>query len=199
MGIRLVFAIGVTGLLIVFLIPDPLQVLAPQIPVLTPQDWPDSRIYPKLFITDRWPWEEKRRFALNMDLNTDGHTSASIMQALTWYADPSQAVFAWKQLNPESYNGWPIVERNVGTDRPASFLACNPDLSGSPPQCWYLAYWEHWYAEVFFWRQFDEDLLLQEIHELTARVDQLLMSAPDEPCYGFLCTNSNEVRTRNQE
>ena len=208
-GILLALVIGVTGLLIVFLIPNPLRVLTPQIPALTPQDWQGSRMGTKLFFTDNWRtspsapwspflWEEKRGFFQSLYLSQD-NVNASIDQTIVWYANPGENADAWNQLDPDTYNGWPILERNMDTDKPASILACNPDLSGSPPQCWYLAYWEHWFTGVFFWRQFDEDLLIQDIHQLTTRVDQLLMSAPDEPCYGFLCTNSDEVRDINQE
>jgi hypothetical protein len=117
------------------------------------------------------------------------NANATIDQTIVWYASPSENADAWNQLDPSTYNGWPILERRMDTDKPASFLACNPDLSSSPPQCWYLAYWGHWVTGVFFWRQSDEDLLMQDIGQLTARVDQRLMSAPAEPCFWFLCTN----------
>ena len=208
-GILLLFAFGVTGQLIVFLIPDPLWFLAPQIPMLTPQDWPGSHINTKLFFTDNWrtsasaprspfPWEEKRGFFQSLYLSQDT-LIAFIEQTIVWYASPGENANVWNQLDPDTYNGWPILERSMDTSKPVSFLACNPDLFRSPPQCWYLVYWEHWFTGVFFWGQSDEDLLMQDIHQLTARVDQLLMSAPDEPCFWFLCTNSNEVRNRNQE
>ncbi len=48
--------------------------------------------------------------------------------------------------------------------------------------------------ETIYWspkiRQAGTDLLMQDIDQLTTRIDQLLMSAPEEPCVGFFCTNS---------
>lgn len=48
-GILLLLTIGIAGQLIVFLIPDPLDILAPQIPMLTPRDWQGSYIGTELF------------------------------------------------------------------------------------------------------------------------------------------------------
>ncbi|HEX5840582.1 MAG TPA: hypothetical protein VFY26_22270 [Anaerolineales bacterium] len=210
MGIVLVLVIGILGQLIVFLIPDPLEVLAPQIPMITPQDWPGSTIGTELFFTDNWRvsyspsapwspflWDEKRGFFQTLYLTGDNFLS-SIDQTAVWYENPDENAALWKnELETGTYNGWPILESRLSTDTPASLLACNPDVVGSPPQCWYLAHWEHWFTAIFFYRQSSEDILinedtlLQDIHQLTARADQLLMSAPDEPCFGFLCTNSN--------
>ena len=205
--ILLVFVIGLFGQMIVFLLPDPLQVLAPQIPMLTPQDWQGSYVGTKMFFTDNWQtstsnpyrpflWEEKRGFYQSLYL-PPGAGNISIDQTVIWYANSGENADEWNQLvNADSYNGSPLLERSLDMSKPASFLACHPEI---PPQCWYLAYWDHWFTAVFFWREADEALLIQYIHQLTARIDQLLMSAPDEPCYGFLCTNSDEVRDINQE
>ena len=197
--IRVVFLIGVIGIIILLLTINPLWILAPQIPMLIPQDWTGSRIGTKLFFTDNWRmsptdpyspflWEEKRGFSQSLYLSLNNVHNASVDQTVVWYADPAKNAGEWNRLEPDSFNGWPIIERNMESDKPASILACNPDLSSLPPQCWYLAYWEHWFTGVFFWKQSDEDSLLRDIHQLTARIDQLLMSAPDEPCFGFLCT-----------
>jgi hypothetical protein len=213
-GILLLLIIGMAGQLIVFLIPDPLDILAPQIPMLTPRDWQGSYIGTELFFTDSWRasysadtpwspfiWDEKRGFYQSLYLTGDGFLS-SVDQTLVWYADPIENANVWKkELDAGTYNSWPILESRLGSDKPTSFLACLPDpgLMTSPPQCWYLAYREHWFTAIFFYRQSNgevltEDLLLQDIQQLTARVDQLLMSAPDEPCFGFLCTNRNIVQ-----
>ncbi|HJR80963.1 MAG TPA: hypothetical protein VJ821_12880 [Anaerolineales bacterium] len=210
-GILLALIIGIGGLIFVFLLPDPLLRLAPQIPVLSPQDWPGSTIGTELFLTDNWRvsyspstpwspflWEERRGFFQSLYLTGDD-VNASIDHTVVWYANPGEIANVWKkELDTGTYNSWPIVERRLDSDKPASFLACNPDpdLASSPPQCWYLAYWEHWFTAVFFWRQTDEDLLMQDIHQLTPRIDQLLMSAPAEPCYEMLCTSELENKDR---
>jgi hypothetical protein len=196
MTIWLLFVIGLTGQMIVFMLPDPLQLLAPQVPMLMPQDWQGSYVGTKMFFTDNWQtsnsdpyrpflWAEKRGFYQSLYL-PPGVGNISIAQTVIWYANPDENADEWHRLaNANSYNGWPIVERSLEADKPASLLACYPD---TPPQCLYLASWDHWFTAVFFWREADEALLIQYIHQLTARIDQLLMSAPDEPCYGFLCT-----------
>ena len=141
-------------------------------------------------------WDEKRGFYQSLYLTGD-HFLSSVDQTLVWYADPIENANVWKkELDAGTYNGWPIVESSLNSDKPASLLACNPDLASSPPQCWYLAYWDHWFTAIFFYRQSNgeiltEELLLQDIRQLTARADELLMSAPDEPCFGFLCTGRN--------
>src|SRR3972149_9833556 len=136
-GIRLALIIGVIGLTIVFLIPDPAQVLAPQIPMLTPKDWQGSHKGTKLFFTDSWrtspsaplspfPWEEKRGFFHSLYWS-QGTVNASIDQTIVWYADPGEKAYEWNQLPPDEYNGWPILERSIDTNKPVSFLTCNPD------------------------------------------------------------------------
>jgi hypothetical protein len=205
-GILLLLTIGIAGQLIVLLIPDPLDILAPQVPMLIPRDWRGSYIGTELFFTDNWrasynadtpwspfAWDEKRGFYQSLYLTGDNFLS-SVDQTIVWYADPIENANVWKkELDASTYNSWPILESRLSSDQPASLLACNPDVANSPPQCWYLAYWEHWFTAIFFYRQsngetFTEDLLMQDIRQLTARADELLMSAPDEPCFGFLCT-----------
>jgi hypothetical protein len=208
-GILLALIIGIAGQLIVFLIPDPLDILAPQIPVLTPRDWQGSYIGTELFFTDNWRasynadtpwspfvWDQRRGFYQSLYLTGD-HFLSSVDQTIVWYVDPGENANGWKkEFDAGTYNSWPILESRLSSDQPAFLLACNPDVASSPPQCWYLAYWKHWFTAIFFYRQSNgeiltEDLLWQDIHQLTARVDQLLLSAPDEPCFGFLCTGSN--------
>src|SRR5215216_6352009 len=191
-GILLLLVIGIVGELTVFLIPDPLKILAPQLPMLAPQYWSGSYIGTKLFFTDNWRvsynpdtpwslflWEEKRGFYQSLYLS-EGDFVASVEQTVIWYADAGENASVWKkELDTGAYNGWPILERRLGSDEPAFFLACNPDLSSSPPQCWYLTYWRHWFSAVLFYRQVDGELIMQDIDQITARLDQLLMSAPD--------------------
>lgn len=208
-AILLLLIIGIAGQSIMFMIPDPLKILAPQVPMLMPRDWQGSYIGTELFFTDSWRasyntetpwspfvWDEKRGFYHSLYLTGDQFLS-SVDQIIVWCADPIENASAWKkEFDAGTYNSWPILESRLSSDQPASLLACNPDVTSSPPQCWYLAYWEHWFTAIFFYRQSNgetltEDLLMQDIRQLTARVDQLLMSAPDEPCIGFLCTGSN--------
>jgi hypothetical protein len=190
LGMSLLLLLGISGMLSVSLLRDPLIRMSPMLPMLSPQDWPGSEVTQPVFIGDiSAPWEEQRTFQMTLSVVGEPSTIASIDQRVIWYADRSRATAAWEELDTGTYNGWDFKERQTEGDQPQSFLACNPDLVTSPPQCWYLAYWKHWRAETFFWRQSDENFLLRDIEQLTDRVDQLLMSAPEEPCYGRLCTN----------
>jgi len=192
-GILLALVIGIGGQIFVFSIPDPFVVLAPQIPLLSPPDWPGSHASIGLGISTEWRWREKREFQTELELINDTY-SAYTRQKVVWYADPMETAAAWNQLNTESYNEQPIVASFRGNDKPASMLFCRKkDLPDDPHECWYLAYWEHWYTEVIYWSQIDDDLQSLEMQQIATRVDQLLMSAPDEPCYGILCTGTGEV------
>ena len=100
-----------------------------------------------------------------------------------------QAGDAWNQIDSKSYNGQPIVASSTDNGKPASRLYCGRvyepmDLA----ECWYLANWEHWTIELGYRSPLDDDLASREVQQIAARIDQLLMSAPDEPCYRILCT-----------
>ncbi len=180
-GTRWVFVIGVIGQLVVALVPYPLSILSPQLPLLTPQDWAGSYIGTKLFLTDNWRmstsdpyrpflWEEKRGFFQSLYSEPDT-VNTSIEQTIVWYADPAENIKEWNRLDANTYNGWPIIERNVNKDKPISILACLPDGLDYPHQCWYLTYWGHWFTGIFFWGQSNKDLLIKDIHQLTGRID----------------------------
>jgi hypothetical protein len=150
-----------------------------------------------IFISDpSAPWTEKRSFFTTLTLNSDAHTNAFIDQTVIWYAQTEAAAAVWNGLNPETYNGQQLVERNGDPARPASMLFCLSEGPPAPGNCTYLAYWGHWYTEVTFWSQYDEDLQLPEMQRIGRRVDQLLLSASVEPCYGSLCTSALENKNR---
>ena len=198
-GILLALVIGIGGLIFVFSIPNPFTALAPQVPMLSPADWPGSHASTGFGISTGWRWQEKREFSLPLVLNT-GTYYAEIGQIAVWYADPTEAAADWNQLNTESYKEQPILASFSGDDKPASMLFCGKkdlpeDESQDWHECWYLAYWEHWYIEVSYRSPFEEDFPSLELQQITAQVDQLLMSAPDEPCYGIICTGTkNDIK-----
>ena len=189
-GILLLLLIGIGALLLVFLLPDPLLRLAPQIPFLSTRDWPGSYVSTELFISEpSAPWKERRRFFRSLGVNSAAHIIPFIDQTVIWYADSADAAAAWDELDAQAYNGQPVAARDREPGKPASLLFCVVNQSpDSPPGCTYLAYWGHWFTEVFFHSQLERDLLLPEVQQITSRVDQRLMSALEEPCYGFLCT-----------
>ncbi len=189
-GILLALAIGIGGLIFVFSIPDPFANLASQTPLLTARDWPGSYVGIPLGISTEWAWQEKREFHTELELHTDTY-SAGISQIAIWYADPKQAAADWNKLDSASYKDQPIVASVRGDGKPASLLFCGSGKLRLPEgfrECWYLVYWEHWYIEVNYRSTLAEDLHTLEMQKITTRVDQLLMSAPTEPCYGIICT-----------
>src|SRR5688572_1380926 len=187
-GVLLALTIGIGGQIF---ISDPLGVLvsASKLPILSPQDWPGSWVTTELWISGTEPWKEKRQFVQVLSIENDMHNNSHIDHTIVWYADPSEAAAFWNQPNPYSDVWQEIAARNPEDGKPASRLLCvRKETPNSPQACKYLAYWEHWYTEVDFWSQFDEDLQPLEIQQITTRVDQLLMSAPAEPCKGIFCT-----------
>src|SRR4030065_1809638 len=117
LGIRLALVIGVIGQLIVFLIPNPLWILAPQIPMLTPQDWPGSRISMQLFMTSKSrPWEEMREFRQPIVIENSAENT-HIDQIVAWYADPRETMAAWDTPNPQFLIG-PLVASSSGEGKP---------------------------------------------------------------------------------
>jgi len=184
-GILLALAVGVSGQLI---LADPLKVLAPELPMLSPQDWPGSQFTIELAIVNGRAWQEERSFTQSIVLIKNKTIIAEASQIITWYADLTQAAAAWNQHKGEPYYGFPIVARSTGNDKPVSMLFCGPPVPDTPGECSYRAYWEHWYTQVTFNMGTSDDFTFLEMQKLTDRIDQLLMSAPDKPCQGFFCT-----------
>jgi len=202
LGILLALVIGTGGLIFVFFLPDPILGLAPQIPMLSPQDWPGSYASQELSIREpELLWQEERKFFQSLGLTNEVHTNAVISQEAVWYADPMKAAASWHQLNIEyeaTYNEQAVVvsfTSNANNDKPESKLFCrSKDVLDADDLhiCAYFAHWEHWFTQVMFFQEFQ----LFEIQQITARVDQLLMSALAEPCYWIFCTNQQENEDR---
>src|SRR3990172_1744554 len=192
-AILLALAIGIGGLMFVFSIPDPFASLAPHVPLLSPDDWLGSNASIDLSISTEWPWREKREIHTDLDLYTAEY-GAGISQIAIWYANPQEAVADWNKLDRISYKEEPFVRSAAGDRLPASMLFCGSGSINLPEgfrECWYLAHWKHWYTEVNYRSQLAEDLHNLEMQKFVDRVNQLLMSAPAEPCYGILCTGTN--------
>ena len=200
-GILLALVIGIAGQIFVFSVPDPFARLAPQVPILSPPDWPGSYASIGLGISTEWPWSEKREFRTDLELNTDTY-SAGISHRAIWYADPMAAAADWNGLDSTSYKKQPIMASVRGDGKPASMLFCGSgglELPEGFRECWYLAYWGHWYTEVNFRSTLAEDLQALEMQKITTRVDQLLMAAPAEPCYWILCTGTAKAGNGNPQ
>lgn len=187
-GMLLALAVGISGQLF---LADPLQVLAPSLPMLSPEDWPGSRFTIERQIMGGRAWREQRSFQQSIVLIKNQKPVASATQIIVWYADLEQAKAAWDQHRKEPYYDYPIIARSTDKDKPASLLFCSPPVPDTPGECGYRAYWKHWYTQVTFYRGISEEFPLPEIQKLTSRIDQHLISAPDKPCQGFFCTNED--------
>jgi hypothetical protein len=183
-GILLALAVGISGQLF---LADPLKILAPSLPVLSPADWQGSQDNREPIILSGSAWNEKRSFQQSIVLIKNQKPVASATQIIVWYADLTQTKAAWNQHKREPYYDFPIIARGTNEDEPASLLFCGPPVSDTPGECAYRAYWGHWYTQVTFYGGNSEDFPLSEMRKLTDRIDQLLMSAPDKPCQGFFC------------
>jgi hypothetical protein len=179
-------------MIFVFSQPDPFTFLRPQIPMLTPEDWPGSSASLGLGISTAWRWQEKREFHTELSLDA-GAYAAGIGQIAIWYADPFQAAADWKMLDQEFHKEESFVTSTGGDGQPETMLFCGSAGMSLPDgfrECWYLALWKHWYTEVNYRSELADDLHMVEMQKIAARVNQLLVSASDEPCYGVLCTGT---------
>ena len=189
-GILLALAIGVSGQLI---LSDPVKFLAPELPMLSPQDWPGSQLMRERIILYGRSWRSERSFSQSLGLMRNGIFAAEAAQVITWHADPLQAAAAWRQQQNEPYYDYPTVASSTDKDKPQSLLFCNTPAPDTYRECAYRAYWGHWYTQVNFYLGLSDDFPLSEVQKLTDRVDALLFSAPDKPCAGLFCPPIGEA------
>lgn len=182
----LILTAGLAGQFILF---DPLRVLAPDLPLLSPDDWPGSQLTTPRLIVDGLEWQSQRGFMQAIDQPP----RAGVTQVIVWYADWVQAEEAWELHKNEPYFDLPILASSTDRNQPQSILFCTPPELISPRECSYRAYWGNWYTYLEFYGRTGKDLPLSEIQMLLERVDQLLMSAPNKPCQGFFCMDNRPV------
>lgn len=185
-GIVLALIIGISGLVISL---NPLDVLAPGIPMLSSQDWANSRATSRLrdsSSSNLKQRKEKREFDIRLQVGEYWvlNSGAEIWQRSVWYAEPKETIAAWTQRDSRQSRGFfnkvPITTTPLGENMPASVLYCD-ELSNNERICAYFAYWEHWYTEVWFWSGGDQYLSLADVQRITDRVNHTLMEAPDKP------------------
>jgi hypothetical protein len=182
-GVVAILLIGIGGQIIVL---NPVRVFAPQLPMLSRQDWPGSHKTSGLEILEDRDGYEMRSFAIRLQRGQYWvlNSGAEIWQRTLWFAELDKTVEAWQRRDsrqsPAFLNKVPIKTTALGEDTPASVLYCE-ELPDNERICAYFAYWERWYTEVWFWSGGDQFLSLPEIQSITERVDQLLLEAPDKP------------------
>jgi hypothetical protein len=182
-GIVLALIIGFSGLMISL---NPLEVLAPGIPMLSSQDWEGSRTTSRLrdsSSSNLKQWNKKRVFDIRLEVGRYYGTNAEIWQGTVWYAESTEALSAWTRRDSRQsdfFNNAPIASTSLDKDNPASVLYCD-ERRKIGFICGYFAYWENWYTEVWFWSHGDEYLSFSEMQQIIIRVNQLLISAPDKP------------------
>jgi hypothetical protein len=183
-GILLALAIGISGTIFEL---NPIGTSAPGVPMLSTQDWPGSLVMTPLRDvsgTDISQWQERRIF--NLDLHSGGYSSpgAKIGQQASWFADTQQASVEWKQhdsMQGQTYSADPLRAKvPTGGNLLTANLYCK-EPSGIWLDCVYIAQRGHWFTAVWFESWDDRYLSLAVVQRMTARVDQLLMSAPDRP------------------
>jgi hypothetical protein len=187
-GIVVILTLGIGGLIFVF---NPVWVLIPKHPMISPEDWPGSRTTQGLEITGSEQWEEKRELFIRLKSkdDSDGH-DAEITQKAIWYADPMKPVVELQNQIGR------MTESSLNKDKPAFVFDC---LNNGPPPftCNYHAAWGHWYTEVHFSSRTDKYLSFSEMQRIISRVDQLLTSASDpvpmSPPYVFISTATAEA------
>jgi hypothetical protein len=179
-GVILALVLGLGGQIFML---NPINTLTPKLPMLTQQDWPRSHVDQGLMISENWERPVGREFFIRLRITEkDYDRKAEIEQRTTWYANSTDTPVA---LARELQWGFPhtqlMAESSLSKNKPQSMLFCRNDLSPNMLSCTYLAYYEHWYTEVGFWSKGEEYLSYSEMERIIARVDQLLISAPDKP------------------
>lgn len=178
---RTVDLIGVIAFLILgalgyWVTSDPVRLLVPEHPMLSIHDWTDSDSGHEARISKSRNWNEERILVVRLESKRD---SARIVQTAAWYSDSTEASYMWERTQFK-YKWDLISEKYISNDSPASRLYCR-DLSPTfTTSCYYYAYRGHWFTEVHLSSSTVEYLSLSEVEMITQRVDELLMSIPEE-------------------
>jgi hypothetical protein len=173
---------------------NPVGILTPDRPMLSREELPNSAATPVYEDSQSGSISQQREFHVTLIIGEEDQTyrgdgwlsnkGATISQKVFWYAEPTEAVFAWEQseneLKDEFSNIPPMVSNSLGENNPASSLYCS-DEPNNRRICVYLSYWKHWHTEIRFLSGGDEYLSFTDIQNLSAKATELLMSAPDKP------------------
>ena len=114
-GIVLALALGFGGQRF---LSDPVSVLAPELPVLSTQDWPGSQFSVEPQIIEAGAWSETRAFRQSLILIRNEIAIAEVTQTILWHADRMQAAAAWDQHRNDPYYDFPVVVSNTDNNRP---------------------------------------------------------------------------------
>src|SRR5215216_13414 len=152
-AILLLLAVGLAGQ---FILSDPLRILAPDLPMLSPEDWPGSQLSTPRLIMDGLEWHIQRSFLQGIDQPPGG----GVTQVIAWYADRRRAAATWEQHKNEPYYDYPILAVSTASDRPQSILFCSPAEPLTSRECSYHAYWGNWYTYVDFYARTTEEFPL---------------------------------------
>jgi len=185
-GLLLVLVIGIGGQIFIL---NPIGVLAPNIPLLSPQDWTGSRISSGVADSSGShvrQWKLKRIFGIGLQVGQYSalNTGAEISQAIIWYAESAEAIAAWQKRDTGQpggfFNTQPVMTTHLQDGMPESILFCTK-YTASGFKCAYFAYSGHWYTNVWFWSGGSTYLSMADVQNITTRINQLLLKAPDKP------------------
>jgi hypothetical protein len=191
LGVLVLLSLGIGGQ--TFLL-NPVGILTPDLPMLSREELPNSAATPVYEDSQSGSISQQREFHVTLIIGEEDQTyrgdgwlsnkGATISQKVFWYAEPTEAVFAWEQseneIKDEFSNIPPMVSNSLGENNPASSLYCS-DEPNNRRICVYLSYWKHWHTEIRFLSGGDEYLSFTDIQNLSAKATELLMSAPDKP------------------
>lgn len=173
----------IIGALGYWLTKDPVSVLIPKHPMLSPQDWGENHSRYPAQITEARDWEVEREFIIRLQSDRDENFDrAEIVQTAVWYKDEREAAALWDQTYYSPGSDWDLFdEKFASRNTPASRLYCytNPK-SNSTTLCNYFAYRGHWFTQVNFQSDSEKFLPLSEVMQIILKVDQLLLAAADE-------------------
>jgi hypothetical protein len=174
LGVLLMLVIGVGGLI---LVSDPVKILIPRHPMISPQDWAGGHAVRELQVSSK-NWAEYRILEIRLNSDDDkGPYFSQVKQWAKWYVDEDKAADKWDH---QYSSDWTLINENfITADKPASRLSCVSGASVSPYRvfCDFEAYRGHWWTQILFSSFSDEQLSDSEIQHIIDQANQLLMTA----------------------
>lgn len=183
-GIVVLFFLGLYGQSIVsYYIPATFA----RIPALSPRDWPGS-YYTAGGLRDSTPPNMKRRrqFSVDMENMLGGWMSDDgvyISQRIIWIENLDEVKELWETPQfdhwPSFRSSYPVITYPLGEKNAGGKIYCEERTDTHQHVCAYLAYYRHWYTEVWFLTGRNEAITFTDIKRISLKAGEILVAAPN--------------------
>src|SRR5215208_1538749 len=138
LGVLVFLSLGIGGQR--FLL-NPAGIFTPDLPMLSREEVPNSAATPVYEDSQSGSISQQREFHVTLIIGEEGQTyrddgwltneGATILQKAFWYAEPAEAVLAWKrsesEIKKQFSNIPPTVSNSLGENKAASSLYCSDE------------------------------------------------------------------------